>query len=147
MILDGMSSVPEANVQRICASTLQLLCKEWLNPQSKLPEQIRRAFLAYSFERITPASFQATAQPHFDHRDASCATLLVSICALHRTLFEQCGEDWIKYLSNVFFPSVNCPKNVSDEYCKVVMESKNAKEIRGAFKRLFLENGNNRNRS
>jgi hypothetical protein len=140
MITDGMASVPDASVQRICASTLQTLCKEWLGTTpTRFPDDLRPALVQFTFERITPASFQATGQPHFDHRDAACSQLLVMICTLHRTLFEVCGQVWLEYLRRAFLPSVHCPSPIADEYCQAVTVAKHPKDLRIVYKNLFLD--------
>lgn len=139
MLTDGMVSIPDANVQRVCATTIHLLAKEWLAPSSHLPAELAPAFQRFVFERITPASFQATSQPHFDVRDAACSTLLIIICTLHKTFAEFMGQQWLEYVGGVFLVSVNCPRNVIEEYIRAVVETKSPKELRTSFRKLFLE--------
>jgi hypothetical protein len=138
MIADGLAAVPDAGAQRLCAITFQLLVRDWFPAPPEADPELHGLLRRFVFERITPASFRATSLPSFDSQDAGCATLLVAVCALHRTLFERLGTDWLDYLLVAFFPSLNCPAATAQEYCKAVAQTKSPKELRAHYRRLFI---------
>jgi hypothetical protein len=147
MLTDGLASIPDASVQQKCCITLQALIKEWAGTTTTTSlgdthnngdGNFKNIFSQFVFERVTQSSFQATAQPHFDLRDAACMNLLVAICGLHRLCVEKYGDTWLQYVCNGYLPSVNCPPSVAQEYCTAIINVKSAKSLKNEFRRLFL---------
>ncbi|KAH9259490.1 hypothetical protein BASA81_002533 [Batrachochytrium salamandrivorans] len=142
MLVDGLRSVQDAGVQKVCAQTLLALCKEWLSA-TPLPAAplLQQHFYQFTLESVTPASFEATMQPHFDAKDAACSQLLLQICLLHLALCELLGTRWVEYLSTVYL-APKCNQEVVQEYCTALQLCKNSpKELRQKFQKLFLVRG------
>jgi len=140
LLADALGSLPDPGPQRVCAITFQHLAKDWLpqSPERDQTAELHASIVRFMYERATPASFRATTLPTFDPQDAACATLLVAVCSLHRTLYERCGREWLNYLARVFLPSVACPADVAEDYCNAIVNSKSPKDLRSAYRSLFL---------
>jgi exportin-T len=51
---------------------------------------------------------------------------------IQKTLYVKQGNNFIEYMTNVFFPSINCPQETATRYCQAVSQYDSR-----AFKKYF----------
>ena len=66
--------------------------------------------------RATDAMFRCPTLPHFDMSDAESNQVLSSIVALQSAVLRSLGEAYLKYLYEVYLPSINCPSALARDF-------------------------------
>ena len=141
-IANALATIDDYSTQKMCASTLSRLAKDWLTDASPagLTPQIRAAFVQFACSEASNASFTAIASPGCV-RNAAGASLLLQIVELHAVLLGVCGDVWVSSVRQ--FASANPQSlwkpHLMDQYCVCVREHGNkAQTLRKSFVSLFL---------
>ncbi|KAI9798068.1 MAG: pre-tRNA nuclear export protein [Piccolia ochrophora] len=91
-------------------------------------------FSRFMIERFTPVSWTFPATLTFNPKDAQARQVLGEAATLQRTIFAKTGEDFVRYLREVWFPSLR----LSEDRVVEFLQALESRDPRG-FKTFFLE--------
>lgn len=58
---------------------------------------------------------------------------------IQKTLFVKQGNNFIEYMNNVFFPSIQCPTETAERYCQAVRQY-DSRAFKKYFQVKFIKN-------
>ena len=85
-------------------------------------EQPLPGFETLMIERFSLLCWKVPAIQGFNPKDAQAKMVLGEIAALQKTLYAKLGENFVQYLGNVYFPSVNLPQGPAEEYLRALRQ-------------------------
>ena len=101
----------------------------------KQKEVLRRSPLAgfdsFILERIVPLTFAIVLRPKFSMTDGQSVLVLNEITLIHCTIIDNLGIKYQEYLCNVYFPTIQCPLLLGQEFAAAIAEKdrKNSKKM------------------
>lgn len=97
-----------------------------------LKEQPLPGFETFMIQRFSRLCWEVPAMPGFHPKDAQAKMVLGEIATLQNILHAKLGENFIQYLGTVYFPSVNLPQGLAEEYL-VALRQMELKPFRSYF--------------
>ncbi|KAI9295595.1 Xpo1-domain-containing protein [Neoconidiobolus thromboides FSU 785] len=135
-----------AQVQKMSFNILSKMITSWLindplqNPYTRdtIAPQFKENFVEFTFQNIVPTSFEVPLLKSFDLTDGQFVLIFGEITVIHQLLLRATGTRFIDYLTNQFFPSINCPVQIQQEYLTVLQQG-DAKAYRKYFQNFVSQ--------
>ncbi|WFD34042.1 pre-tRNA nuclear export protein [Malassezia cuniculi] len=77
-------------------------------------------FEQFVYSAALPLVFQVPSKATFDSSDAQSQLVLTELAALLRTIYQARGDEFLRYLTEVFLPGVQCPGELAAEFVQNV---------------------------
>eukprot|EP01117_Protostelium_nocturnum_P002827 TRINITY_DN13746_c0_g1_i1.p1 TRINITY_DN13746_c0_g1~~TRINITY_DN13746_c0_g1_i1.p1 ORF type:complete len:965 (-),score=282.39 TRINITY_DN13746_c0_g1_i1:38-2932(-) len=128
-VLEGCKETRDMSACKQCYSIVKKFAENWAgnDPQTSLP-----GFNQFVYEEITPVLIGEPLRPNFDLSDAGVALVITEIASAQKIIFQKCGKEFLTFLTTVYFPSIQCPPDMAQEYA-YRLEQLGQKEFRAAF--------------
>ncbi|KAI9823936.1 MAG: pre-tRNA nuclear export protein [Thelocarpon impressellum] len=97
-------------------------------------------FSNFMITRFSPVCWALPTNPAFNAKDAQARGVLGEVAALQRTIYAKTGEEFLVYLSEVWFPGMQLGKEAGDEYVRA-LEQRDAKGFRQFFLAFVQRSG------
>ncbi|EST05806.1 Exportin-1/Importin-beta-like protein [Kalmanozyma brasiliensis GHG001] len=133
------STNSDAACQRTAFSILHRLVGSWAGSTSATANGTSSAglpgFERFIYETLIGLIFEAPTKEDFDFRDAQAQIVLGEIATLAKTIYAKRGDEMITYLLQVYFPSINCPPELAQDFAQNLktLEAKPFKKYLEAF--------------
>lgn len=141
IVLEGAADVTEASINRACFTIVHELAARWLlsptEPAVLSPEN-RAVVTQFIVQEFTAAMFTLTKRHHFRLGDAESASTIKEIAVLQEVLVKALGAEYVRYLADVYLPSIGCPPELAALYAERVATGER-KVIQEAFKGLVSQ--------
>ncbi|CAD6943271.1 unnamed protein product [Tilletia controversa] len=98
-------------------------------------------FEQFIYERLVSLCFEVSGSPTFRLIDALAQVTLGEIAVLLKTIYERRGDEALRYLSEVYLPSVQCPPEMASELATALkaQEAKPFKRTLDAFLKQLMK--------
>jgi hypothetical protein len=93
-------------------------------------------FDRFMIERFSPVGWRVLSNPSFPN-DAQARAVTWEVAALQKTIYKKTGSKFIEHLSGVYFPNVNFPQALAEEYLQA-LQTLGQKEFRQFFQVCFV---------
>ncbi|GAA5810830.1 hypothetical protein MFLAVUS_004257 [Mucor flavus] len=100
---------------------------ENVNNQQPVP-----GFDQFVYNELLPITFTVPMSAAFNLADGQSILVFGEMTTIQKTLFVKQGNNFIEYMNNVFFPSIQCPPETAERYCQAVRQYDSR-----AFKKYF----------
>lgn len=148
LVLEGCAQVTDAPTNRACFTIAHELAARWLLPaagdnnptNAKLSLEGKAMFTQFVVQHFTAAMFEVTKRHHFDVNDMQSTAAMKEIAVLQQVLVQALGGEYVRYLADVYLPSIGCPTDLASAYAEQVA-SGDRKVIQEAFKALVSRMG------
>ncbi|KAN0062212.1 pre-tRNA nuclear export protein [Thecaphora frezii] len=128
------STASDPSCQRTAISILHRLVTSWGGSEAKsLP-----GFERFIYETLVGLVFEAPAKETFDLRDAQSQIVLSEIALLMKTIYQQRGEELVNYLLTVYFPRIQCPNELAQDFVAKV-KTLEAKQFKAYLQEFILK--------
>ncbi|TYZ59593.1 hypothetical protein PybrP1_002323 [[Pythium] brassicae (nom. inval.)] len=142
VVVEGSAEVTEASTNRACFTIAHELAARWLlgspapsHPELELSPEGRATFTQFVVQEFTTAMFALTKRHHFRLGDAESTATMKEIAVLQGVLVQAVGGEYVRYLADVYLPSIGCPPELALLYAEQVATG-DRKVILEAFKAL-----------
>lgn len=142
LVLEGCAQVTDAATNRACFTIVHELAARWLlgtpapaNPGVALSPEGKVVFTQFIVQNFTAAMFEVTKRHHFDVNDMQSTSAMKEIAIFQEVLVKALGGEYVRFLADVYLPSIGCPGDLAASYAEQVA-SGNRKVIQEAFKAL-----------
>ncbi len=125
--------------QRTAFAILHRLVSAWAGSNSDAANGTASTalpgFERFIYETLIGLIFEAPAKEGFEFRDAQAQIVLGEIATLAKTIYLKRGDEMINYLLQVYFPGINCPPELAQEFAQnlKVFDAKPFKKYLEAF--------------
>ncbi|KAF1327948.1 Exportin-t, partial [Globisporangium splendens] len=140
LVLEGCADVTDAAINRGCFTIIHELASRWMlgvpvpvSPDLTPSAEVKAQFTQFVVQEFTSAMFTLTKRHHFDVNDIQCAATMKEIAVFQEVLVKALGTEYIRYLVDVYLPSIGCPADLAASYAEQVATG-NRKLIQDAFK-------------
>ncbi|UZJ57332.1 hypothetical protein CBS101457_006652 [Exobasidium rhododendri] len=86
-------------------------------------------FENFIYKTLVNLIFEVPGKPDFDFADAQTQIALTEICNLAKAIYAKRGQEFIDFLTKVYFPSINCPAEMANDFV-VGLQTQETKQFR-----------------
>ncbi|KAI8578810.1 hypothetical protein K450DRAFT_245632 [Umbelopsis ramanniana AG] len=79
-------------------------------------------FSQYIYESVLPVCFEVPMNVSFNIGDGQALLVFGEISGIQKTMYTKQSVEYVEYIRNVFFPSIQCPPAISEEYCQAIQQ-------------------------
>lgn len=79
-------------------------------------------FYQFMYEHILRITFEVPMKPTFDLQDGQSVLVLGEIAGLQKAMAQKQGDVFLRYLSQVYLPSMNCPPDLVQEFVQALQQ-------------------------
>ncbi|KAG5518198.1 hypothetical protein PMAC_003384 [Pneumocystis sp. 'macacae'] len=135
-------NISDPSVEKIAFSILNKMITLWVSDQSHANDlEIRKTvsgFDQFIFQSLSSLCFEIPSKQSFNPQDARVIAVLSEISNLQFTIFQKKQAEFERYLCNIYFPSMNIPKEIANEYIEA-LKHLNVKQFKIFFQN-FINN-------
>ncbi|KAF7730156.1 pre-tRNA nuclear export protein [Apophysomyces ossiformis] len=91
-------------------------------------------FDQFVYNELIPTTFAVPMNAAFNVADGQSLLVFGEMTSIQKVVCSKQGNQFIEYMNNVFFPSIQCPRETAERYCQAVQQY-DVKE----FKKYFQE--------
>ncbi|CCJ29157.1 unnamed protein product [Pneumocystis jirovecii] len=135
-IIHFAANISDPSIEKIAFSILNKMITLWASDQSQISDiKIKKTvsgFDQFIFQSLSSLCFEVPSKQSFNPQDTQTITVLSEISNLQFTIFQKKQAEFERYLCNIYFPSVNIPKEIANEYIEA-LKHLNAKQFKFFF--------------
>ncbi|KAI9755581.1 MAG: hypothetical protein M4579_004229 [Chaenotheca gracillima] len=92
-------------------------------------------FDRFMMERFSAGSWQLPMSPSFNAKDAQARQVLTEVATLQKTIYAKTGKDFLQWMREVWFPSLNMGRDMAEEYLRALegLDAKGWRQFYVAF--------------
>ncbi|KAI8067501.1 armadillo-type protein [Gongronella butleri] len=104
------------------------------------PQQPSRVagFDQFAYNELIPITFSIPMSNSFNVADGQSMLVFGEITGIQKTLYDKQGTEFIEYMLNVFFPSIQCPRETAERYCQAIQQC-DLKQFRKYYQSFISE--------
>ncbi|KAG0172349.1 pre-tRNA nuclear export protein, partial [Apophysomyces sp. BC1015] len=95
-------------------------------------------FDQFVYNELIPATFAVPMNAAFNVADGQSLLVFGEMTSIQKVLCTRQGNEFVEYMNNVFFPSIQCPRETAERYCQAVQQY-DVKEFKKYFQVLDQE--------
>ncbi|ORX52334.1 Xpo1-domain-containing protein [Hesseltinella vesiculosa] len=79
-------------------------------------------FDQFVYNELLPITFSIPMSNSFNVADGQSMLVFGEITGIQKTLYDKQGNEYLEYMMNVFFPSIQCPRETAERYCQAIQQ-------------------------
>ncbi|KAI8097196.1 armadillo-type protein [Halteromyces radiatus] len=99
---------------------------------------VAHGFDQFVYNELIPTTFSVPMNNAFNVADGQSMLVFGEITAIQKTLYSKQGNDYVEYMMNVFFPSIQCPRETAERYCQAIQQY-DAKQFKKYYQSFITE--------
>ncbi|KAG4304608.1 hypothetical protein PORY_002001 [Pneumocystis oryctolagi] len=139
-IIHFAANIPDLLIKKSAFSILNKMVIVWALDQSQIDDikikKIASRFDQFIFQSLSSLCFEVPSKQSFNPQDSQAVMVLGEISNLQFTIFQKKQLEFERYLHNIYFPSINIPKEIANEYINA-LKHLNAKQFKAFFQNFI----------
>ncbi|CAO3627556.1 unnamed protein product [Cunninghamella blakesleeana] len=79
-------------------------------------------FDQFVYNELIPVTFSVPMNNAFNVSDGQSMLVFGELTGIQKTLYNKQGNEYLEYMLNVFFPSIQCPRETAEGYCQAIQQ-------------------------
>ncbi|SAM06431.1 hypothetical protein [Absidia glauca] len=104
------------------------------------PQQpsVAHGFDQFVYNELIPVTFSVPMSNAFNISDGQSMLVFGEITGIQKMLYTKQGNEYADYMLNVFFPSIQCPRETAERYCQAIQQS-DLKQFKKYYQSFIIE--------